>query len=86
VFLPECGEDLDVLASTFAHVAALTWRGTVRVYVLDDGHSPDFPALARARQFIYIACTNRGEFKKAGNLNYALDNSGGAVPVLQVVP
>lgn len=77
VFVPVCGEDLDVLANTFAHVAALTWRGTVRVYVLDDGHAPAVASLARAHHFIYIARTNRGEFKKAGNLNYALENSGG---------
>jgi cellulose synthase (UDP-forming) len=77
VFLPVCGEDLAVLANTFAHVAALAWRGTVRVYVLDDGHAPVVASLARAHHFIYIARTNRGEFKKAGNLNYALENSGG---------
>lgn len=77
VFLPVCGEDLEVLANTFAHVAALAWHGTVRIYVLDDGHSPEVAALAHAYHFIYIARANRGEFKKAGNLNYALDNSGG---------
>ena len=77
VFLPVCGEDPEVLINTFAHVAGLAWRGTTRVYVLDDGHSPEVAALARAHRFIYIARANRGEFKKAGNLNYALDNSGG---------
>jgi cellulose synthase (UDP-forming) len=77
VYVPVCGEDTGVLANTFAHVAGLAWRGTVRVYVLDDGHDPAVASLARAHHFIYIARENRGQFKKAGNLNYALDNSGG---------
>src|SRR5260221_5578925 len=61
VFLAVCGEDLYVLANTFAHVAALAWRGTVLVYVLDDGHAPAGAALSRAHHLIYLARTHLGE-------------------------
>jgi cellulose synthase (UDP-forming) len=77
VFLPVCGEDLDVLTNTFEHVAALAWRGWVQVYVLDDSHTPAVRALARAYHFNYLARPNRGAFKKAGNLNHALEHSRG---------
>lgn len=33
--------------------------------------------MARAHHFSYLARPNRGEFKKAGNLNYALEHSHG---------
>lgn len=61
VFLPVCGDDLGVLADAFAYVSAQAWRGTVRVYVLDDGYSPEVAALARAHHFVYVAGTGRSE-------------------------
>src|SRR6201996_6903325 len=36
VFLPSCGESLEVLDNTFKHVKGLIWQGAMTVYVLDD--------------------------------------------------
>lgn len=36
VFLPSCGEPLEVLNNTFHYVSRMAWRGVKTVYVLDD--------------------------------------------------
>lgn len=79
VFLPICGEDLTVLANTWRHVSALAraYRGTVTVYVLDDGDDPGARGLAGAHGFRYVVRPNRGEFKKAGNLRHGYSISSG---------
>jgi len=76
VFVMACGEDLDVLANTFQYVSALRWRGRLRVYVADDGASPDLSELGNRFGFCYLSRPTR-EFKKAGNMNYAFERSGG---------
>ena len=76
VFIMTCGEDLDVLENTFRHVSALKWRGRLRVYVADDGASPDVRGLCDRFGFCYLSRPTR-EFKKAGNMNYAFERSGG---------
>lgn len=77
IFLPSCGEPLAVLANTFRHVAALQWGGRLRVHVLDDAHLGEVRHLAGSFGFHYIARQNRGEWKKAGNLINAFDNTDG---------
>ena len=72
VFLPTCGEDLQVLRNAYRHVAALHWRAAVHVHVLDDAHRPEVAALAAEHRWNYIARPDRGHLKKAGNLNHAL--------------
>ena len=77
VFLPCCGEDNAVLRNTFANVANLVWKGTLRVLVLDDSGLPRVQALAHEFGFSYTARPNRGEWKKAGNLIHGFDATEG---------
>jgi cellulose synthase/poly-beta-1,6-N-acetylglucosamine synthase-like glycosyltransferase len=77
VFLPSAGESLAVLRNTYLHVAQLTWRGALRVYVLDDSARPEVAKLARSYGFRYLSRPDRGHFKKAGNLRFGFDQSAG---------
>lgn len=74
VYLPICGEPLDLLRNTWKGVARLraAYPGEVRPYVLDDGDSDDAARLAQRFGFGYIRRPVH-EYKKAGNLNYALN-------------
>ena len=77
VFLPTAGESLDVLANTYAHVAALDWPGKIKVWVLDDAARPAVGNLARSYGFEYRVRPDRGHLKKAGNLKFGYDLSHG---------
>ena len=70
LFLPVCGEPLEVLRNTWTYVARMNnhYRGGVTPYVLDDSHSPEIKAMAREFGFAYATRPNRGWFKKSGNL------------------
>jgi hypothetical protein len=50
VFLPVCGEPVDVVWNTWKHVAIMAhhYPGEVTAYVLDDGASPELKKLAQA--------------------------------------
>lgn len=75
VFLPTCGEDLDVLRNTYRHVAQLGYRGQVTVWVLDDAARPEVRTLAAQHWFEYRTRPDRGVMKKAGNLKYGFELS-----------
>jgi cellulose synthase (UDP-forming) len=79
VFLPVCGEPIEVLHNTWTHVRKLADRypGICVPYVLDDGASPELKAMAADFGFRYGTRPNRGWFKKAGNLHYGFGNSEG---------
>ncbi|MDQ1665449.1 MAG: hypothetical protein QOH75_1480 [Actinomycetota bacterium] len=77
VFLPSAGEDLEVLANTYRHVAALSWPGSLAVHVLDDSGRESVRALAVLHGFRYLSRPDRGHFKKAGNLRFGFEKSGG---------
>ncbi|WP_233415858.1 glycosyltransferase [Streptomyces sp. N35] len=77
IFLPSCGEPLDVLRNTFHHVSRLDWTGPLRVWVLDDSGSHQVRTLAGEFGFEYRSRPNRGYLKKAGNLNYGLEHCDG---------
>ncbi|MFE1982631.1 glycosyltransferase family 2 protein [Streptomyces mirabilis] len=79
VFLPVCGEPLEVLHNTWVNVNRLagTYRGVVKVYVLDDADDPEVGAMARDFGFHYVVRPNRGWFKKAGNLHHAFGITDG---------
>ncbi|WP_436529202.1 glycosyltransferase [Actinoplanes sp. HUAS TT8] len=77
VFLPTAGEPVAMLENTYRHVARLRWPGILTVFVLDDAGRAEVAALAARFGFRYVS--RRGsEFKKAGNLQYALDRTVGA--------
>ncbi|HEY4850227.1 MAG TPA: cellulose synthase catalytic subunit [Streptosporangiaceae bacterium] len=77
VFLPSCGEPLEVLDNTFKHVSLMRWRAATTVYVLDDSAREEVRSLADQYGYRYVVRANRGEFKKAGNLINGFDLSSG---------
>jgi cellulose synthase (UDP-forming) len=79
VFLPVCGEPIEVLRNAWNHVAVLRNRypGQVTPYVLDDSANPELKAMARRFGFAYATRPDRGWFKKSGNLRYGFTISNG---------
>ena len=85
VFLPVCGEAIEVLHNTWRHVhrMAARYAGRVHVYVLDDSASNERERMALAFGFVYQRRPNRGWYKKAGNMRYAYQRTlGSAILVL----
>ena len=78
IFLPICGEPINVLRNTWTGVFELiqAYNGDAHAYILDDGPSDDAMALAPAFGFTYVRRPNLREHKKAGNLNYAFRRTG----------
>ncbi|MFI5531932.1 glycosyltransferase family 2 protein [Kitasatospora sp. NPDC051853] len=72
LYLPTCGEPLDVLANAYRAVARVEWPEALTVWVLDDAARPEVAELAAAHGYEYVVRPDRGAFKKAGNLNHAL--------------
>jgi len=72
VFLPVCGEPIEVLRNAWTNVALLRkqYKGQVTPYVLDDSANPEIKAMAKRFGFAYATRPNRGWFKKSGNLHY----------------
>jgi cellulose synthase (UDP-forming) len=79
IFLPTCGESIQVLKNTWDGVSKLrsAYPGVVTVYSLDDAHSQEVRELASQYNFVYYARPNKGWFKKAGNLRYGYEHSSG---------
>jgi cellulose synthase (UDP-forming) len=77
VFLPSCGEPLEVLRNTYVHVARLHWDGELTVYVLDDSARPEVESMAQSFGFEYFVRPDRPRMKKAGNLAYGYSRSSG---------
>jgi cellulose synthase (UDP-forming) len=79
VFIPYAGENTAVLENTFRHIRELTWDGPVHTWLLDDSRHGGIPLrqLASEHGVFYLRRPNRGEFKKAGNLNHAADQTFG---------
>jgi cellulose synthase (UDP-forming) len=75
VFVPTCGEPIEVVAKTLRACKAIRWNGPVTVYVLDDGGSDELRALAQSLGFVYRSRPSEGVERrdaKAGNLNFGL--------------
>ena len=83
IFLPICGEDMDVLRNTWKYVSFLEYKNK-KVYVLEDSkeHREEHRLLAEKYGFTYFARPNRGEMKKAGNLKYAYERTNGEFIVI----
>lgn len=78
VYLPSCGEPLEILENTYRYVRQLDWpEGKLHVYVLDDSGRKEVKLLADRYEFEYISRPNRGELKKAGNIRYAFPQTHG---------
>lgn len=84
VYLPICGEGMDILRHTWTYVAKLDYP-KMKVYVLDDSkeETAEHEAMAKEFGFEYIERPNKGEMKKAGNLKYAyLRTKGDIIAIL----
>jgi cellulose synthase (UDP-forming) len=79
VFLPTCGESLEVLKNTWVHVSRMQkhYPGVSTAYVLDDAARTEVRTMAAEFGFRYESRPNRGWFKKAGNLQFGLKMSRG---------
>ena len=79
VFLPVCGEPVEVLRNTWVHVFRLlrAYPGLATAYVLDDGDSREAQQMAETLGFTYHVRPDRGWMKKAGNLRYGFSQSFG---------
>ncbi|MFC8363292.1 glycosyltransferase family 2 protein [Streptomyces griseorubiginosus] len=79
VFLPVCGEPIEVLHNTWLHVRSLGehYPGRVTPIVLDDSDDPEIGAMAADFGFRYLVRPNRGWMKKAGNLRHGFERSSG---------
>jgi cellulose synthase (UDP-forming) len=72
IFLPICGEPLEVLRNSWTAVGDLVefYPGVAAPYVLDDGASDEARALADSFGFLYVRRPDSPAYKKAGNLRY----------------
>jgi len=79
IFLPICGEPIEVLRNTWIGVFELihAYPGSALAYVLDDGPSEEARFLARSFGFGYVRRPELRYHKKAGNLNYAFARTDG---------
>jgi cellulose synthase (UDP-forming) len=79
IFMPTCGEPLEILRNSWTHVDALRrqYKGPVTPYVLDDAARPDVREMAREFGFAYANRPNRGWFLKSGNLRWGFKISSG---------
>jgi cellulose synthase (UDP-forming) len=79
IFLPICGEPIEVLRNTWKGVFELiqAYDGDAHAYVLDDGPSEEAMMLAPAFGFEYVRRPNLREHKKAGNLNHTFRRTSG---------
>jgi cellulose synthase (UDP-forming) len=84
VFLPVCGEPLEVLRNTWSNVSEMAreYPGRMVVYVLDDGASEAASAMAEDYGFAYLVRPDRGRMKKAGNLRHGFARSDGEFIVI----
>jgi cellulose synthase (UDP-forming) len=79
IFLPICGEPIEVLHNTWMAVSDLvaSYQGIAQPYVLDDGASDEAQAMADSFGFRYIRRPDLPAYKKAGNLRYAFARTAG---------
>ncbi len=85
IYLPICGEPIDVLRNTWTGVFELVhaYPGCARAYVLDDGPSDVARDVSGAFGFTYLRRPESRQSGKAGNLNHAFGRT--ASPVLVVL-
>ena len=75
IYLPNCGEDLEILGNQFKAVKSIDYPN-YQVWVLDDANRDQVRILAELHGFNYFARPTH-ELKKAGNLRYAFARTTG---------
>ncbi len=79
VYLPVCGEPIEVLRNTWSAVSELIagYEGVALAYVLDDGPSEEARSTCESFGFCYVRRPDLRAYKKSGNLRYAFANTDG---------
>jgi cellulose synthase/poly-beta-1,6-N-acetylglucosamine synthase-like glycosyltransferase len=77
IYLPICGEPLELLRNTWTAVASLieSYDGQACAYVLDDGRCDEARSMAGSFGFGYLRRPDWPAGKKAGNLRYAFSRT-----------
>jgi cellulose synthase (UDP-forming) len=77
IYLPICGEPIELLRNTWTAAAHLIehYEGEARAYVLDDGPSDEACAMAGFFGFRYLRRPDWPAGKKAGNLRHAFSQT-----------
>ena len=77
IYLPICGEPIELLRNTWTAVSGLIedYQGEARAYVLDDGPSEQARTMAEVFGFPYLHRPDWPAGKKAGNLRYAFSQT-----------
>jgi cellulose synthase (UDP-forming) len=77
IYLPICGEPIELLRNTWIAVLGLIedYAGQATAYVLDDGPSSEARSMAESFGFCYIHRPDWPAGKKAGNLRYAFSQT-----------
>ena len=77
VYLPICGEPIELLRNTWTAVLGLIedYEGEAQAFVLDDGPSDEARSMAESFGFCYIHRPDWPAGKKAGNLRYAFSQT-----------
>ena len=72
IYLPICGEPIEMLRNTWHAVAALAaaYPGPVQAYVLDDGPCDEARSVSESLGFRYVRRPDLRVYKKSGNLRY----------------
>jgi cellulose synthase (UDP-forming) len=84
IYLPICGEPIEVLRDTWGAVADLIagYPGVARAYVLDDGASDEARSVSAFFGLEYLRRPDLRHYKKSGNLRYAFARTGGELVVI----
>jgi cellulose synthase (UDP-forming) len=84
IYLPVCGEPIEVLRNTWTGVFELVhaYPGCAQAFVLDDGPSDVAREVSASFGFTYLRRPGTRQHKKAGNLNHAFSRT--ASPYLVV--
>jgi cellulose synthase (UDP-forming) len=84
IYLPICGEPIELLRNTWIAVAGLVagYAGPARAYVLDDGPSDEARSASASFGFDYLRRPDLRSFKKSGNLRHAFARTGGEFVVI----
>jgi cellulose synthase (UDP-forming) len=77
IYLPICGEPIELLCNTWTAVTGMIeqYQGEARAYVLDDGPSEKARVTAESFGFRYMHRPDWPAGKKAGNLRYAFSQT-----------
>jgi cellulose synthase (UDP-forming) len=84
IYLPICGEPIEVLRNTWTGVFELVhaYQGEARAFVLDDGPSDEARQVSASFGFTYLRRPDIRTHKKAGNLNHAFSRTSSPLLVV----